>query len=141
MVGDTFVLDYFPKSESVSELIPEKPRRYLLEALSTVHAPSSSIMVCASSVDSMLKEKGYRTGSLYTRIDEAKNDHLITEGMAQWAHRVRLDANDERHVDDNAAPPTSDDARRSITFAKALAEFLFVLPARVSEGLEESQAS
>jgi len=133
-----YVEDYFPKSESLSHLIPEKPRRYLTEAANTIHAPSSSIMVCASSVDAMLKEKGYKEGTLYVRINKAKDDHLITEGMATWAHQVRLDANDERHVDEDAPPPNSEDAKRSITFAKALAEFLFVLPAKVSEGLDES---
>jgi Domain of unknown function (DUF4145) len=133
------VLDYFPKSESVSELIPEKPRRYLKEAITTVHAPSSSIMVCASAVDAMLKEKEYKSGTLYERIGKANKDHLITDDMAAWAHQVRLDANSERHVDEDAPPPTSDDARKSITFAKALAEFLFVLPAKVSVGLQESK--
>src|SRR5664279_232859 len=47
-LGTHIVLDYFPKSESISELIPQKPRHYLMEALNTVYSPSSSIMVCAS---------------------------------------------------------------------------------------------
>ena len=57
------------------------------------------------------------------------------------AHRVRLDANSKRHVDENEPLPTTEDARRSIAFVKALAEFLFVLPAKVSEGLQESEPS
>jgi hypothetical protein len=43
-------------------------------------------MLAASAVDSMLKDKGYKEGSLYKRIDTAAADHLITDGMAQWAH-------------------------------------------------------
>ena len=91
-------------------------------------------MLAASSLDSMLKAKGYTDGSLYTRIDKAAADHIITEEMAAWAHEVRLDANDQRHADDSADLPKPNDANKAIEFAQALAEFLFVLPARVARG-------
>lgn len=89
----------------------------------------------ASAVDAMLKERGYSDGSLYARIDKAIADHIITEDMAKWAHHVRLEANDQRHADAGAPLPTKEDAERSLEFAMALAEFLFVLPARVTRGL------
>jgi hypothetical protein len=91
-------------------------------------------MLTASAVDAMLKAKGLNNGSLYSRIDQAKDDHLITAEMATWAHEVRLDANDQRHADENAPLPNEADATRVITFAQALAEFLFVLPAKVARG-------
>jgi hypothetical protein len=47
---------------------------------------------------------------------------------------VRLDANDERHADENADLPTEVDAKRCIDFTKALAEFLFILPDRIAKG-------
>jgi hypothetical protein len=96
-------------------------------------------MLAASSVDAMLKEKGYVEGSLYSRIEKAAKDHLITDGMAEWAHQVRLDANDERHADQGASLPTGEDARRSIAFTEALAQFLFTLPAMVDQGLRDSR--
>lgn len=43
-------------------------------------------MLAASAVDAMLKEKGLRQGSLFSRIDEAAQQHLITEEMKRWAH-------------------------------------------------------
>lgn len=91
-------------------------------------------MLTASAVDSMLKEKGYREGSLYTRIDKAAADHLITSEMALWAHEIRLDANDQRHADESAPLPTSAEADKAFEFASALAQFLYVLPALVSRG-------
>jgi hypothetical protein len=97
-------------------------------------------MLTASSVDAMLKSKGYVDGSLYSRIDKAAVDHLITEGMAEWAHQVRLDANDERHADHDAPLPTEADARRSIAFVEALAQFLFILPAMIRAGLKTSDS-
>lgn len=104
------------------------------------HAPAGAVMLAASSVDAMLKAKGYSEGNLYGRIDQAASDHLITSDMAAWAHDVRLEANGQRHADSDTALPTSADASRVIDFARALAEFLFVLPARVSLGQRSEDA-
>ena len=95
-------------------------------------------MLAASAVDSMLKLKGYVDGSLYSRIEKATTEHIITQDMAKWAHEVRLDANDQRHADQNAGLPTEYDAKRVIDFVSALAEILFVLPNRVQRGLYQS---
>lgn len=128
------VEDHFPNSRSVSEDIPDKPRILLQQAFDSIHAPAGAVMLAASAVDSMLKLNGYTEGSLYTRIEKAVVEHLITKEMAQWAHEIRLDANDQRHSDDDAPLPSEDDAKRVIDFAAALAEFLFVLPNRVERG-------
>ena len=91
-------------------------------------------MLTASCVDAMLKDKGYKDGSLNARIDAAAKAHFITAGMAAWAHEVRLDANDQRHADESAVLPSEADAAKAIEFANALAQFLYVLPARVERG-------
>jgi hypothetical protein len=59
--------------------------------------------------------------------------------MASWAHEVRLDANDQRHADDNAALPSEADAKRAVDFATALAQFMFVLPAKVQRGIADAK--
>jgi hypothetical protein len=102
--------------------------------MSSLHAPTGAIMLTASAVDSMLKDKGFKDGSLNVRIDAAAKSNLITQEMAAWAHEIRLDANDQRHADENAELPTEGDAEKVIEFANALAQFLFVLPARVERG-------
>jgi hypothetical protein len=98
-------------------------------------------MVAASAVDAMLKRKGYGEGTLYARIERAADGHLITKDMATWAHEVRLEANDQRHADPAAPMPTELDAKRVVQFALALAEFLFVLPARVQKGLAATRSN
>ena len=128
------VLGIFPAMSSVEETVPGTAREYLVQAMNSRHAPAGAVMLAASSVDAMLKAKGLDAGSLYSRIDKAAADHLITSDMAAWAHDVRLEANGQRHADGNFSLPTSVDADRVIDFAKALAELLFVLPARVSRG-------
>jgi hypothetical protein len=130
----------FPSgTRSISKEIPEKPREFLRQAQESLAQAAGSLMLSASAVDSMLKAKGYKAGTLYARIKQATEDRLITEDMEKWAHQVRLDANDQRHSDEDAPLPTEQDAERSLRFALALAEFLFVLPARVTRGIQETK--
>lgn len=133
------VMEYFPASQSIKDDIPEKPRTYLQQALESLHAPAGAVMLAASAVDSMLKIKGYTDGNLYSRIEKAAAEHVITGDMATWAHDVRLDANDQRHADDGATLPTEEDAKRVIDFATAIAEIMFVLPSRVQRGIRPKQ--
>ena len=112
--------------------------------MGSLHAPPLAQIGASRSVDSMLKAKGYgddalikrgyKDPKLFHRIEAALADHLITQEMADWAHEVRLDANEQRHVDETVPDPTKDDAERTIKFAKALAEYLFVLPSMVTRG-------
>jgi hypothetical protein len=118
--------------------IPDRAREYLRQARASLSAPAGAIMLAASAVDAMLKEKGHTEGALYSRIDAAVSAHLLTEGMARWAHQVRLDANDQRHADAAAGLPSPDDAQQAVRFAAAIAEFLYVLPAKVTRGIAES---
>ena len=128
------ISQYWPESPTVSDSVPERARQFLSQALVSLHAPSGAVMLTASAVDSMLKEKGLKDGSLSSRIKNAAETHLITAEMAAWAHEIRLDANDQRHADEATALPSEADAEKAIEFANALAQFLFVLPARVARG-------
>lgn len=128
------ITDSWPKPIHVDNVIPERAKEYLEQAISSLHAPAGAVMLTASSVDAMLKEKGYTEGVLFSRIKQAAADHLITDDMADWAHEIRLDANDQRHADDESPLPSQSDAEKVIKFAHALAEFLFVLPAKVERG-------
>ncbi len=129
----------YPEPESVNEILPVKVKTYLQQAIDSVFAPAGSVMLCASAVDAMLKEKGLTEGSLNSRINKASENGLMTKEMATWAHQVRLDANDQRHSDAEASLPTVDDAKQSIEFTQILAEFLFVLPSKVTRGIEATK--
>lgn len=132
---DLDVTATYPSTVDVSDDIPERTRTYLAQALSSLSAPAGAVMLAASAVDSMLKVKGLNTGSLYSRIDQAVTQKLITDDMAKWAHEVRLDANDQRHADEEAPLPSSDQAQKCVDFALALGQILFVLPARIQRGI------
>lgn len=131
----------FPPPQVVDEAIPERARTYLAQALQSVNAPAGAVMLTASAVDALLKEKGYVDGTLHSRIDTAAKDHVITEDMAAWAHEIRLDANDQRHADVASQLPTTEDAAQTIEFATALGQFMFVLPSRVRRGISAAKGS
>ena len=124
----------WPTQTSAADELPTRAKDFLNQALSSIHAPAGAVMLIASSIDAMLKDKGLKQGSLSARIDEAAKAHLITHEMAAWAHEIRLDANDQRHADESASLPSQADAEKVIAFASALAQFLYVLPARVERG-------
>ena len=130
------VIEHFPQSASVDDDIPERPKIFLKQSQESLHAPAGAVMLAASAVDAMLKQRGYTEGSLYSRIEKAAADHVLTSDMASWAHAVRLDANDQRHADKAATLPNFEDAKRVLEFAVALGEYLFVLPTRIERGIK-----
>ncbi len=129
---------WYPEVGAVDLAIPDPASSYLKQAKESLHAPAGAAMLAASSVDAMLKAKGFEKGTLYSRIDEAKKRGSITEEMGKWAHQVRLDANEPRHADTDNPLPSPEEATRTVEFAEALAQFLFVLPSRVTRGVNES---
>lgn len=139
--GNSNIYEMYPEQINIDEEIPDRAKEYLEQALNSISSPAGAVMLAASSIDSMLKAKNLKSGSLYSRIKSAVDTNLITEEMATWAHDVRLDANDQRHADDEAPLPNYDDAKRVIEFAQALATFLFVLPARVQRGIKSAKES
>jgi Domain of unknown function (DUF4145) len=139
---DQDVSEIYPQDETeLSDDIPERARTFLKQAIESKSAPSGAVMLAASAVDAMLKEKGLKDGSLYARINAAATQHLITVEMAEWAHDVRVDANDQRHADEESRLPEAEDAKRVIEFVQALAQFMFVLPARVRRGIEGTKSA
>lgn len=117
------IVQTYPGRSVINAAVPNEVRRYLTQAHECLNSPDGAVMLTASAVDAMLKEKKYRAGSLYSRIDKAAKDGVITKDMATWAHQVRLDANDPRHADENAPPHDTKSASRVVEFANALAEF------------------
>lgn len=133
--------DYYPRQQEVSDTLPLRAKEYLQQALNSLHAPSGAIMLAASSIDAMLKEKGYdnEKKSLYTRIEKAAEDHVITAGMKDWAHEIRMDANYQRHADKDVELPTTKDAEKTIAFTQALAQFMFEIPAKIDKGIKDAK--
>ena len=127
------VLESYPPIKSAADAIPSRAKNFLQQAMESTHAPDGAVMLAASSVDAMLKEVGYKEGTLFSRIQAASANGLLTDQMRDWAHEIRLSANEPRHADDNFGGSTISDAKQVIDFAEALGDYLFVLPARVKK--------
>jgi hypothetical protein len=126
----------YPKQKAANAEIPDVPRRYLQQAFDTLSSPDASAVMAGAAVDAMLKAMGYNEGSLYTRIDKALQDNLLTKGMAEWAHSVRLESNRPRHADTQEPHVSLEEAKQSVEFAEALGDFLFVLTAKIEKGIK-----
>lgn len=131
----------FPDSKSAHEDVPEPARTFLQQAYETLHAPDAAAVMAGSAVDAMLKFHKLENGSLYSRIDEALRENLLTKGMADWAHAVRLGSNRPRHADKENPHVSRDEAKQSVEFAEALGNFLFVLTARIDRGLKAAASA
>ncbi len=130
-VSNALVDQIFPDVWQVDEIVPARVRNYLHQAHQTLASPDASVVMAASSIDAMLKDNGLTDGSLYSRIEKAVADGILTQNMAEWAHRVRLDSNNPRHADEDTPHMSIDDARRAFDFANALTEYLYLLPSRM----------
>jgi hypothetical protein len=60
----------------MSKDVPDPARNYLLQAIKSLGAPDGAVMLAASSVDAMLKAKKLANGSLFMRINEARDSLL-----------------------------------------------------------------
>jgi Domain of unknown function (DUF4145) len=134
--NEVYIAGLFPDAKVAHEDIPEPARTFLQQAYETLHAPDAAAVMAGSAVDAMLKKHGFETGSLYTRIDEALAKNILTQGMADWAHNVRLGSNRPRHADAKKPHVSPDEATQSVEFAEALDNFLFVLTARIDRGIK-----
>ena len=95
--------------------------------------------MAGGAVDAMLKHFGLVKGSVYDRIDEAVERHILTASMGKWAHEVRLGSNRPRHADKDNPRTTQKQARQSVEFAEMLGHFLFVLSSRVEKGIADTR--
>ena len=133
------VYKIFPSAPTVDDTLPPIAKRFLEQAMETLHAPDAAAVMAGSAVDAMLKEKGYEKGSLYDRIDKSVADGILTKAMGDWAHSVRLGSNRPRHADKDRPHVSPEEAARSVGFAKALGDFLFVLTAQIEEAVQHAQ--
>lgn len=133
------IVEMFPPVQTAHDDLPETAKIYLNQAHETLHAPDAAAVMAGSAVDAMLKELKFLDGSVYSRIDQAKDAGVLTNSMAEWAHSVRLGSNRPRHADKERPNVTSEEARQSLEFTVALGNFLFVLPKRIERGIEAAQ--
>jgi hypothetical protein len=125
-----------PENTAIDSAFPPRAKAFLEQAVSSLNAPAGAVMLAASAVAAMLKEVGYSEGSLYSRIEQAADDKVISEELAQWASWVGMDKDDDD--DEGETLPTTEDAERTLDFVRMLGEWLFVFPEKVKRGIQSA---
>jgi hypothetical protein len=59
---DGHVTEIYPSASKVEDALPAKAKAYLEQAINSRHAPAGAVILAASAVDAMLKERVIRTG-------------------------------------------------------------------------------
>jgi hypothetical protein len=129
----------YPSARGAAAEMPDPARHYLQQALETRHAPDAAAVMAGSAVDVMLKHFKLIDGSVYSRIDQAVNQHILTPAMGEWAREVRLGSNRPRHADPENPHVSAHQAQQSVEFVEALGHYLLVLSSRVKKGIEEAR--
>lgn len=75
-------------------------------------------------------------GSLYQRINKLKENGVLTESLADWAHNVRLLGNDAVHDLEPADPV---DVNQALQLAEYLLIYLFTLPTEIRLAKESAE--
>ncbi len=128
-------------AHEVSEEVPERPRVILQDANDAWNSPVACVTTAVRAVEAMMAELEYdkRSMGLKNRIDSAVKAGDLPHAMGDWANEVREIGN-ETHTDEAPAPlPTEDEAKKALLFANTLADYLFVMPARISEAREPDE--
>jgi hypothetical protein len=135
-----------PRKEPVYPAIVSKAF-FEAQLCASVRAWNAAAVMVRRAVEEACKEQGASAKlNLEKKIDDLAARHVITPSLQNWAHEVRLIGNDGAHGDkgitseDRAASPedlladvTEEDCDDAIAFAESLFEYLYVMPAKLSQ--------
>ncbi len=115
---------------------PDGMTRFWIQAhnsLSNENWDAANLMA-RSALQFVVREKGASNGNLKEQIDDLGTKGVLHPLMQEWAHEVRLLANDSAHPDASVPlPVTPQDARDIINFLDFLMHYLYDLPHQISE--------
>ena len=84
---------------------------------------------CRTVLEAVVRELGGNGHTLSARIADLHAQGVITKGLADWAHQIRIGGNDAVHE----MSGTPEEARELVEFTKLFLQFTFELPARINE--------
>jgi hypothetical protein len=87
---------------------------------------------CRSTLDVVTRELGATAGNLKERIDKLAADGKITAVLKNWAHKLRLDANEALHEGDTGKQ-LSEDPAQYVAFIELLLHMSFELEKEITE--------
>jgi hypothetical protein len=132
-------VSFYPEVEDpeAPDHLPPNVRAFFLEAAANVKSgPNAAGAMLRKSIDVSLKVVAPDAkGTLFSRIDQAAKQNIITKELAEWAHHVRLGGNDAAQDED---PITPEEAQQLYKFTELLLMYLFTLPGMLTEQRKET---
>ena len=127
-------VEFYPRPQvpDVPDHLPENVRKFFLQGVDNVKTgPDAAGAMFRKALDAGLKHiDPDLKGSLYERIKSLAEKGTITEDLATWADRIRLDGNVAVHEDELF---TRERAESLHHFTQLVMMYLFTLPGMLNE--------
>lgn len=126
-----------------SENWPEGMKRFWIQAHDSVSNENwdAANVMARSALQFVVREKGATKGSLNAQIEELATKGVLHPLMKEWAHEVRLLANESAHPTAPTPPLVSPQDARDIVNFFGFSAAIFVRPARTDRCLSQPQSS
>jgi hypothetical protein len=127
-------------NRATPKYIPENVQRFLQQGfvnLKAKHYDAAGAMA-RKALEAALAahDEDLKKGTLYERINKLKENGVLTESLADWAHNVRLLGNDAVHDLEPADPV---DVNQALLLAEYLLIYLFTLPTEIRLAKESAE--
>ena len=121
-----------PSGPRIPEYVPENIAAFYDQGLDSLYRNFDAAgAMFRKSLDIALRMKFPDVeGSLKQRIDRAAKQHMLTEDLAEWSHRIRLGGNTAIHED---RPYTQEEAQHLQVFCDLVLRYLFTLPGMLAK--------
>lgn len=97
----------------------------------SIQAHRAAVVMARAVVEATAKDKGITTKGLYDKITEMKQQHLISNLVADQAHEIRLFGNDMAHGD-FVVPITEEDTREILALMDKVLASVYQEPAQLA---------
>jgi len=126
------VAEVFPRNtlqRPDRDLLPAQINAAFDELQHVLAAPRHAVIACRRILEQATDERLEKPKkTLADRIDQLRDEGLITRDVAQWSHDLRRFLNEAVHEE---RPPTAEEAREVQDFTRLLIDLLYVYPARI----------
>jgi len=119
-----------------SENWPDGVNRFWVQAHNSLTNENwdAANLMARSALQFIVREKGAKKGRLNEQIEDLGSKGVLHPMMKEWAHEVRLLANESAHPEVAEAPTvTSNDAKDIVNFLDLLLLYLYDLPKQISD--------
>lgn len=117
-----------------SENWPEGMKRFWVQSHDSMKSENwdAAAIMARSALQFVVVERGAAGGNLKAQIEDLTAQGVLHPLMKDWAHELRLLANESAHpAQDSSAPPDPQDVRDIVNFLDSFLLYLYDLPAQI----------